>query len=141
LPRDWRLDRESWHDTRWSWPIRELKEAALVPHRFQTWLGYGHTIIPNDIDASFQVRQSLDRSTRLSSLLVTTSELLPEAIHTIESGTQQIDLLMLLPMYPEELELRISHGAHALLDAFTTAGVSDVIDPARPSAIARADNC
>jgi hypothetical protein len=36
LPRHWRLDRESWRETRWFWPVRELKAAALLPHRHGT---------------------------------------------------------------------------------------------------------
>lgn len=139
LPQYWRLDRESWRDTRWCWPIRELKEAALMPHRHDTWLGYGHTIMPTDVSRAGEVTRSLDTSTRLSSLLVVASDLVPEETELIKNGAARIDLLTLFPIYPEELDYKVEHGLDALMAAFSAAGVSDVIDPARPSAVASAN--
>lgn len=136
LPPDWRLNRESWRDTRWFWPIRELQEAALLPHRHATWLGFGHTIMPADVSRFGEVSRSFDPSTRLSSLLVVASDLVPEETELIRSGAARIDLLTLFPIYPEELQYKLEYGFDALIGAFSTAGVSDVIDPARPSAIA-----
>jgi hypothetical protein len=107
----------------------------LMPHRHHTWLGYGHVIMPADITPA-GVTRSFHRTTRLSSLIVIESDLLPEKASTIESGTQKIDLLTLMPIYPEELEYEMEHGFGALLEALTAAGISDVIDPGRPSALA-----
>lgn len=136
LPQDWRLDRESWRETRWFWPIRELEEAALLPHRHDTWLGYGHTIMPAEISRSGEVTRSLDASTRLSSLLVVGSALVPDATELIRSGAARIDLLTLFPIYPEELDYKVEHGLDALMAAISAARVSHVIDPARPSVVA-----
>lgn len=136
LPRDWRLDRDSWRDTRWFWPIRELREAALLPHRHDTWLGYGHTIRPADVSRSGELTRSLDASTRLSSLLVVASDLVPDETELIESGAARLDLLTVFPIYPEELDYKTEQGLDALMTAFEAAGISDVIDPARPSAVA-----
>jgi hypothetical protein len=132
LPPEWRLDRASLRDPRWFWPLRELREAALLPHRFASWLADGHTIIPQDVTAAFDVSRSLDASTRLASLLVLATELLPSII---TARKHRIELLTLHPMYPEELDYKIEHGLDALLRAFNDAGVGDVIDPARESAI------
>jgi hypothetical protein len=136
LPPHWPMDRDAWRrDARWSWPIRELKEAAFLPHRHHTWLGFGHTIIPADITSS-GITTSVDPSTRLSALIVSASDLLPEEIDTIAVGDDRIDLLTLIPIYPEELDYSVKHGAEALIDQLNTVGVSDVIDPIRRSAVA-----
>jgi hypothetical protein len=42
-------------------------------------------------------------------------------------------LLSLLPLYAEEMKLKLDHGARALLERLNAAGVDDVIDPARPN--------
>jgi hypothetical protein len=63
------MDRDAWQrDSQWFWPIRELKDAALLPHRHHTWLGFGHTIIRSDVTQS-GITQSLDPSTRFSSVV------------------------------------------------------------------------
>jgi hypothetical protein len=81
------------------------------------------------------VTRSLDASTRLSSFLVLASDLVHE-IELIKSGAARVDLLTLFPMYPEELDYKLDHGFDALMAIFAAAGISDVIDPARPNAIA-----
>ena len=130
LPPTWRLDRDSWRDTRWFWPIRELKRAAMLPHRKNTWLGSGHTIGSADVDAAPEAHQALDPSTRLTTLLVLASD-----ADTVRAANRDINLMRLIPIHPEELEYMVEHGLDALLDAFAAAGVSDVIDPARASAV------
>jgi hypothetical protein len=130
LPPDWKLDRASWiEDTRWFWPIAELKSAALLPHRFRTWLGEGHTIGGVDPAASF------DPSTRLSNSIVVYSPSLPAEMHALYVGDLEIELLTLMPVYPEELDHKLRFGLDALLEKFELAGVDDVIDPGRPSAL------
>lgn len=54
----------------------------------------------------------------------------------IKSGSVHIDLLTLFPIYPEELDYKVEHGHDALMAAISAAGVGNVIDPARPSAVA-----
>ena len=73
--------------------------------------------------------------TRLSSLLVTRSNELPRALDTIHSGAHAIDLFTLLPLYCEELAYKLAHGHEALLASLRAAGISDIVDPARRSAV------
>lgn len=135
LPPHWQMDREAWRrDSRWFWPIRELKAAAALPHRHRTWLGFGHTITSVDVMRSGPT-QSFDPSTRLSSLIVSASDLLPEDIDTITVDTGRLDLFTLLAIYPEELQYAVQHSSEALLDQLSTLGISDVIDPLRRSAV------
>jgi hypothetical protein len=46
LPGDWRLDQASFEDEAWYWPVRLLKVLARLPHKYKTFLSYGHTV-PN----------------------------------------------------------------------------------------------
>jgi hypothetical protein len=130
LPAWWKVDRESWRDTRWFWPIRELRAAALLPHRRNTWLSSGHTIGSAAVHASPQEHGTLDPSTRLTTLLVLASD-----ANTIHIANRDIDLMTLIPIYPEELAYKADHGLDALLDAFEEARIENVIDPSRVSAV------
>ena len=44
LPPDWPVDHESFSDERHYWPFRLLQELAALPHQFNTWLWFGHTV-------------------------------------------------------------------------------------------------
>lgn len=133
LPRTWKLDRASWQqDSRWFWPIGELKSAALLPHRFKTWLGYGHTIVGAEPDAPYAP------STRLSSMVVLPPVSIPDEVTRIYVGDLEVELLTLWPLYPEELDYKLERGLDALIEALDEAEVDDVIDPGRRCAVDRA---
>ncbi len=46
LPADWPISADAFEDERNYWPVRLLKTLARLPHEYDTWLGFGHTI-PN----------------------------------------------------------------------------------------------
>jgi hypothetical protein len=48
LPTKWMLDKESLKDDNWYWPMRLIKELARFPHKYRTWLGFGHTLPHGD---------------------------------------------------------------------------------------------
>lgn len=130
LPPEWKLDRASWQqDTRWFWPVRELRSAARLPHRFRTWLGNGHTIAQPDPDNPY------DPSTRLSSMVVLPPVSVPDAATRLYVGDLEIDLLTLWPLYPEELDFKLKFGAEVLAVGFGAADIRDVIEPNRRSVI------
>jgi hypothetical protein len=54
---------------------------------------------------------------------------------TIHTANHDIDLMTLIPIYPEELAYKADHGLDALLDAFEEARIENVIDPSRVSAV------
>jgi hypothetical protein len=43
---DWPLTQEAFNDENNYWPVRWLKEIGRLPHEYETWIGWGHTI-PN----------------------------------------------------------------------------------------------
>jgi len=131
LPPTWRCDEASWKDDRWYWPTRWLKTLARLPHDYKTWLGFGHTV-PNGDPA-----RPFDASTKLSGMLVATSMSLDEDAHSIEVEGATIELFTLWPLYAEEMQFKLDHGMDALIEKLEAGGVSDVINPARPSVIPR----
>jgi hypothetical protein len=129
LPRDWVFDPATWaRDSRWFWPIRELRAAARHPHRHRTWLGNGHTITSPE-------RDRLDASTMLSSMLLIQD--LGE-LGVVDCDGVAVDLLTLWPLYSTELDFVLDNGSCALIDSFVNGGGDLVIDCDRPiAAIAR----
>jgi hypothetical protein len=132
LPPSWKCDHASWKDERWYWPVRWLKTLARLPHDYDTWLGFGHTVPNGDPPKPF------DKSTKLGCMLVMPSVTLPPEIHEIPVGDVSIDLFALWPIHVDEMQYKLDRGADALIDAFEAANVTDLIDPGRPSAVAKA---
>src|SRR5439155_11079655 len=48
LPPDWPLEQEDFKDEAKFWPVRLLKFLARLPHEYDTWLSFGHTVPHGD---------------------------------------------------------------------------------------------
>jgi hypothetical protein len=130
LPREWPLDDASWKNERFYWPVRWLKTLARLPHQYETWLSVGHTVPNGDPARPFH------RSTGLAGMLVGPSlSLSPNTQQIDRPSGGRIDLWTLWPLHPNEMDLKLREGTDALADRFEAAGVSDVIDAARPSVL------
>jgi hypothetical protein len=134
LPRDWpglRSDgtfvNEYMSDEANWWPIRWLKMLARMPHEYDTWIGAGYTVPNTPSD------QPYAPNTGFSCLLLLPSALYPAARHLVVHDDITIEFLALWPLYPEELELKLSQGLKALQAAFAKAGVTDLLDIHRPN--------
>jgi len=128
LPENWKMQHDAWRDERWYWPVRWLKLLARLPHEYRTWLGFGHTVPNGDPPKPFAP------NTDLCSVLVMKSISLPVEAQSMQlrDGTP-LEFFTLYPLHANELECKLREGTDALLDRFDAAGVSDVIDPLRPS--------
>ncbi len=131
LPEDWKISEEDFKDESNYWPVRWLKFLARFPHEYNTWLGYGHTI-PNGDPA-----QPFDTKTKLSSVVLLPSIIFNEQFHTLELPNKSIDFYTLIPLYKEELDLKMKKGVEFLFDGFDTHHVSDVLDLNRPNVAKR----
>jgi len=40
-----------------------------------------------------------------------------------------------VPLHPAEIRLKVERGSRALIEAFDRAGVSELVDPRRPSSV------
>jgi len=134
LPPDWRLGTSGATtidaEERWYWPIRWLKFLARFPHEYRTWLHATHTIPNGDPPAPF------DASTKLCGMLLLPSLTLPRETCTIPvPGGKTVDLWTLYPLHADEMDYKLRVGMDGLIDRFAEAGVSDILDPDRPSCL------
>jgi hypothetical protein len=47
----------------------------------------------------------------------------------------KISLFAVVPLHPAEIRLKAEKGSGALIEAFDRAGVSELVDPRRPSSV------
>ena len=130
LPADWPMSAEAFGDRRAYWPIGLLKTVARLPHEHRTWIAAWHSM-PNGDPA-----EPYAPDTPFVGVLVTPMLRCAPAARTITTDTgKQISLLALLPLHPAELDLKLTRGAEALIEAFDRVGVTELLDPTRPSSV------
>ncbi|SEO83231.1 Suppressor of fused protein (SUFU) [Paenibacillus sp. OV219] len=105
--------------------MRALKTLARLPHAYHTWLYAVHTI-PNGNPA-----ERYAASTKLTGMMLN----VPATIKAINefftlpfSPEKEIHFFNLIPLYTEEMDFKLKHGADALLDKLSKAGVTDIIN-------------
>ena len=126
LPADWPLDQADVENERHYWPIRLLKELARFPHKHRTWLGNRHTL---PYEAPFADNVGFD------SAIILPPVASPEAFaELVIDANKTIAFMAVVPLYPEELTLKLDKGSDALLDAFVDAYVNDICIPGRDNA-------
>jgi Suppressor of fused protein (SUFU) len=129
LPRDWRLDSESFKDPAWYWPVSLVKSLARLPHLYDTWLGWGHTV-PNGDPA-----EPYAHGTGFAGAIVLPSITVPSGFRTLDiDADKQISFLSVWPLHPGEMDYKLAKGTDALIDRFQARGVTDAVDPARKDA-------
>jgi len=130
LPPDWPVleeDREKAEKT--YWPIGWLKRAARLPMSMDTWLGVGHTV-------QFSEPEEEIESGGFAGMLIM-PPMGPEEWGEIKmSDGRIVNVLMILPLYRDELDFAIEEGVEALLEKFETADLSPVVEVGRKSVLA-----
>lgn len=131
LPPDWPFSADGQNeDEKAYWPIRLLKMVARLPHEYDTWIGVWHSV-PNGDPA-----EPYADGTPFAGVLVAPMINHPEEARTITTAEgRQISLLALVPLHPAEIDLKVTEGTQALLDAFDRITVNELFDPARPSSV------
>lgn len=127
LPPEWPLPKpgpdERWKLKEFFWPIEELKRTAIYPHVCETWLGPGHTIVPENGALA---------GDRFEGHLIRRLRLLPPGFESTESEDgRSIDFFGLCPLLPEEMHFKLNHGSKALEERLDAAGVTELLDPHR----------
>jgi hypothetical protein len=128
LPGTWPLQQEAFKDENHYWPIRLLKILARFPHEYDTWLGWGHTVPNGDPPKPFAP------STGLCCALLLEPTLAPEDFGVLEvDSDRRVFFYGLFPIYEDEMNFKLKRGAEALQERFQKAGITELIDPRRPS--------
>jgi hypothetical protein len=132
LPVDWKLDQESLQEEVWYWPVRLLKSLARLPHKYQTWLGKGHTIPNGDPPEPYAP------NTQLCGAMVLPSVSVPHGFHELEiPGHKHITFFAVVPLYEGEMNLKLRQGRQELTKRLDKCGVTDVVAIARKDASKR----
>lgn len=127
LPEDWAISEKDLEDEKNYWPIRWLKYLARFPHEYNTWLSFGHTI-PNGDPA-----EPFAENTRLNTMVLLPTIVFGEGFHTLTLKDKSIDFYTLIPLYSEEVTLKMKKGVEALFDGFDKFGVTDIVQIDRPN--------
>ncbi|UYQ94740.1 suppressor of fused domain protein [Chitinophaga horti] len=123
LPADWPISEEAFKDENNYWPVRWLKLLSRFPHEYKTWLAWGHTI-PNG-----EAAHPMADNTELGCMLLLPSINLPNDFHELVVNEEQtIRFYCLYPIYKEELDYKLEHGAEGLLDKFEEFDIPNVVD-------------
>lgn len=126
LPGEWPITPEAFEDDRNYWPIRLLKFLARFPHNFNTWLGPGHTLPNGDPPAPF------DESVDFVCALIHPPLALPPRFQVCRCDQDKsVYFYSVIPLYLEEMQLKLDRGVDELIGRFRKNGVTDLIAPRR----------
>ena len=127
LPAKWPLDMDAFKDENNYWPIRLLKSLARYPHENNTWLYGGHSV---------PFGKSFAPSTKMSSAMLFEPRLLGREpfIHLCD---KTVSLWAVCPLYEDEIAYKTSSGFDALMELLRKNGVSELLQPDRPSVLGR----
>ena len=123
LPSDWNIEDE---DEKWYWPLRWLKILARLPGENNSWLGYGHTI-PNG--------EPFAENTLLSGIMLTMPYFFGQEAASCRLGNgESVNFYQLMPLFDDEMNYKLEHGAEALEDLFSES-FDLVVDIGRKSVV------
>lgn len=128
LPPTWPVDGESFKDERNYWVVKLLKSLARLPHTYETWLWWGHTV-PNGNPGT-----RYHPSTKQNGAILAPPVTVPKNFLTLECSPEKtVHFFSVIPLYEEEMNLKLKKGMHALFDLLKKNGVNEVVDINRTS--------
>lgn len=126
LPDNWPLDRDALRDEASYWPIRWLRMLARFPHRYDTWLGHGHTVPNGDPPAE------MAPGVGFSGVLVADPQGRDASFSPFTAiDGRLISIYALWPLFASELEYKLRYGTAALMERLSDCGVSEMVVPGR----------
>ncbi|MGN0659330.1 MAG: suppressor of fused domain protein [Emergencia sp.] len=118
LPPDWDLQSE---EEKWYWPVRLLKVLARLPVQEDSWLAWGHTVDNGE---------PFDKSTSLCGCMLINPASFGECENVcILPDNTEVNFYQVIPLYREEMDFKVEHGAQELLDQLDSRVL--VVDPER----------
>jgi Suppressor of fused protein (SUFU) len=129
LPNSWNLDTYdilSGKTSEKDWPVLWLRQLARFPHQYKTWFWWGHSM-PNGDPA-----MPLAPDTGLCGWVLLEPKLVPDAFKLLKrtNGTQ-ILFFAAVPVYREEMAMKIADGAGRLEELFGECKITELVDPNR----------
>ncbi|MBE2319523.1 suppressor of fused domain protein [Solirubrobacter sp. CPCC 204708] len=128
LPPDWPIDHDAFDDERVYWPFRLLQNLAVLPHSFNTWLWFGHTVPNGDPPEPYA------EDTQFCCALLFPVMTVDEPFTRLEHGDHTVTFLGVYPLYADEMQLKLEQGTDALVDGFEALQLTERLQPGRASA-------
>jgi hypothetical protein len=126
LPAEWPVDEESFKDDRHYWPVHLLKWLARFPHEYETWLWLGHTVPNGNPPGPYHA------SAKFAGALLVPPITAPQEFHSFKcSPDKEVSFFSVVPLYQEEMDVKLRKGPDVLFDLFDKYGVNDVINTER----------
>ncbi len=123
LPPAWPLSQQDFEHEENYWPVRWLKILARMPHEHDTWLWLTHTIPNGDPPEPYAA------NTDLCCTLLARPVLFGDEFLELEiSADKTVHFLCLLPIYKQEMDLKLERGARELLAQLDKLGVTELLD-------------
>ncbi len=105
------------------WPIYLLKMLARFPHKFNAWLWWGHTM-PNGDPA-----EPYADNTQLCCALLLSPMRFPQEFGQLKIDDEKtIHFFSIVPLYKEEMDVKLEKGTEALFDGFDKHNVNELLD-------------
>ena len=121
LPSNWNIESK---EEQCYWPIRNMKFLGRFPFEGKTWLSCGHTIATRQGEP-FAPDTKLNGSILLNIMLGT------DVMKVRLPSGKLINFHTIVPLYPEEMEFKLSHSTEELLQKFEKSQVSLILDKDR----------
>jgi hypothetical protein len=130
LPPTWpSVDSDDFRRSQGYWPYELLQDLAQLPHEFDTLLWSGHTVPNGDPPAPYAP------DTKLCGALLVPPLIAPDGFETLRLGERVIQFLAVIPLHRDEMQLKLDKGLDKLFDRLDEAGVTEILDPERPSVV------
>jgi len=127
LPETWPLEGDEAKEEKNYWPVRWLKFVGRLPHEYNTWIGWGHSI-PNG-DPAEPIAD-----TKFVGVTLAPPYWLTEDFFQLQTKSgERISFYSMIPLYAEEMDLKLKKGADELDRRFAKAGIGYVLDTNRPN--------
>ncbi len=127
LPREWALTEDSFKNESNYWPVRWLKLVGRLPHEYETWIGPGHTIPNGDPPGA------IANTGFVGVMLSPPYWLSAEFFQLAAKSGETISFYVMVPLYREEMELKLERGAEEIEGRLEKGGVGFVLDTQRPN--------
>lgn len=129
LPPDWPMAMKMPLRGEAGWPLRVLSDLAQYPHQTGRWIWYAHTYAQLPME-------NVAPGVPFSSVVLGPSISMPRGFNGIQVDRDRIVwYFSVLPLHAEERAFALSNSASALLGRFERSGITDVVDPRRPSVV------
>lgn len=130
LPDLWPLRGKALRKRRNRWPIEMLSWMGRVPHEFGTYLYDGHTVTNGMPMGPF------GPNTKLCGALIMPPQLASDEFCSFKCPDgRKVEVLAVIPLHEDEMYFARDESVEELIERLDAAGVTDVIDPRRPSVI------